>query len=307
MSHPIDGRRRRSSGQGSASKTLKNMSNGPATLRVDAPTFKPASPPRTNPWTNFAPRSSSEPLLSDASDPPLPSQVKDGRNDENAEEISGPRLDAELVPELGSANRGVSTQSPKHESTELAHGMSTPLGSSSWADEIMEPQPQVYSDNKDSHNEVPGRATSSTNPWFSSNNPFLRKVKARSDPLEAHSSDPPLPPISETQSTADRPEKGPPSSTSKSTVIGSPLKNEVSVAEDETVPEQSMQAVPPVAGETEIPQVASPTKNSRPSSRDSTHSLTSADTARRTARSISTGSEDSRRALVAAALRGDEQ
>lgn len=288
MSSSIDGRRT-SSGHGSAQRPVNTKMTWPTTLRVDAPTFKPASPPKSNPWTNFGTKPLSQPLTQKQliSDPPLPSQARNEEEDQ---------LDSEA------ARSDASGRSRRSSSTGSKHKLSSPVSRSSWADESTKPGPKGVLVDGYNHKENIYRTMSSTNPWFSSNNPFARKTKANSEPPELYSSDPPLPPISETDSTFKKVDSLTSSNTSRSTVLGSSFKNEISVADQDRGIEQTEQAEPLISSEapSRPSKPEKPSQASRPPSRESTHSLTSADTTRRTARSASTSSEDSRRAMAPA-------
>lgn len=299
MSLSIDGRRK-VSGQ----KSARTKPTWPTTLKADALTFKPASPPKSNPWTNFASKTTSELPSSDPplSDPPLPSQAK---SEEDLQLVkSSPKSEAAKSEVSGHRRRSGSIGSKVK--------TSRPASRLSWAEETFEQEPLAdaasVSGEDDRHKGDAARTTSSSNPWFASSHPFLRKPKAKSEPPDLYSSDLPLRPISEAEGVVNQPEIGISSNNSKSTVLGSPLKNELSMV-DEGVELEQIQNVDSVASESSSKD-GKPAKASRPPSRDSAHSLTSADTARRTARSVSTSSEDSRRRIAAtasAAQRGDER
>lgn len=285
MSSSIDGRRRKSSGQGCTQKPANTKLIWPTTLRVDAPIFKPASPPKSNPWINFASKSKSESTPEQSlSDPPLPSQVRNEEEDQLAHGTG--RLDAP-------------GRSRRRDSTGSKLKLFSPASRSSWADETTRDGP-VHSDN----GHITEEAIRATNPWFSSSNPFTRRTKANSEPAELCSLDPPLPPISESGSPSGKPDNEVPSKKSKSTVLGSLLRHETSLAgeNEKTVQAERIDWPAPNEARSRTPRTEKPRKASRPPSRDSTHSLSSAGTALRTVRSASSSSEDSRRAAAAAAV-----
>lgn len=284
------------SGQGSNETPATIKPTGTTTFRADAPVFKPASPPKRNPWTNFAPRTitqiSSE-LPSEALPSPRPQDEHDARVNKRSSTSEDARSD--------SHRRGPRRGSIGSKSEEYP-----PVSRFDWAKDTLEyPSKAASASSADEcyHQEGVTHTPKSTNCWFSSSNPFAKrtKVKATLEPTKIRLPDSPLPSVLETDRVINRPESDIISIKPKRTAPGSPLKKEICVAEA-GLDESERPGSPPTS---ESPSKKSreeeSAKPSRPPSRDSVHSLTSADTARRTARSASTSSEDSRRRMAATA------
>lgn len=310
MSYSIGGERT-SSGQAS---DKKHSGRRPASFkgistisRFDAPGYTPASPPKSNPWNRLTSKSPSGPASPGVStdDPPLPSQAQSQKVESATKSsVSSKNRSSEGLPSVPvGGDLGPDPKAPIS-SSQLSTGHHTACSDNN----------SISSTNGGSKSAE--NTASNLNPWFSNSNPFSRKTKSELGSPEPSSADLFLPPIPETASQSNdsgsnRPTNGTPSNVSESTVLNSPLGNEASLAAEDAVIDHSQEEEPPPPNDepTEETAVANAEKDPRPPSRDSVHSLTSADTARQTARSASFSSEDSRKVPTTSvvALQGDER
>lgn len=310
MSYSIGGKRT-SSGQASdkkhVGKKLANTNGIPTSSRFDAPEFTPALPPKSNPWNRPPSKLPSGPASPGVSinDPPLPSQAQSEKAESAARSSnsSGIRNNESSPSVPVGGYHGPDSKAPTSSSQQSTTHHTT------------------CSDNNTTSSENDGsksteQIASDSNPWFSSSNPFSGKTKSELGSPEPSLTDLSLPPIPETASQSNdsgsnQPTNRTPSNVSESTILNSPVENEDSLAAEDAVTNrcQEEEPLPPKENQTEETTVANAEKDPRPPSRESVHSLTSADTARQTARSASFSSEDSRKVptTLLTALQGDER